>query len=406
MVEGMAVASVGGSQFETGANSHFALGNQSLGLIGEDSCIKPDVVSLPDGSFAVSWTRLDKSGVSPARIEICLIVMRDGAGLLLAAPLVIAPQPGVGYVIDPSFNATDSGGMVDLLDLEDGTVAAVYAHQTNRVIDPLNNDVWRDYDLRLVLVDWNLGPSDPNFTSVPIVFVGGIPFDNPGRHVPVGGQVLPDIVLDDNANLVLAYEEFWHDGHAGISGSNLGRIVVKRFAGFLSAAPLIEINVDYFTADPARAQRRPNLSASRFDSKNAVTLAWGHDEIWYSADKILTQEITYSGAASSARRLYWVNSNLFEDTLPTSVCGANATRFTMGTRSFHSFNALIVATSMPQRMIQLPTAVAFPLRPSAALLEVPNISGGIDQCLYTTYEGANTQNSADFLIHLIVRQVP
>ena len=405
MVEGMAIASIGSNQFETGANWHFALGNQSLGLIGDDSCIKPDVVSLPDGSFAVSWTRQDISHVNPARIEMCQIVMRDSAGVLLFAPQVIAPQPGVGFIIDPSFDATDSGGMVDLLDLEDGTIAAVYAHQTNRVIDPLSNDTWRDYDLRFVHVDLSLNPSDPNFASAPIALISGIPFDNPGRHAPVGCQVLPDIVLDDYSNLVLAYEEFWHDGHAGISGPNLGRIVVRRFSSFLSAAPLTEINANYFTRNSARAQRRPNLSSSRFDSKNVVTLAWGHDEIWYSADKILTREINYQGSTASIKNLYWANSNIFEDKLPTSVCGANSTRLTLATREYHSFNALIVATSVPQQMIQMPTAVAYPLRPSAALLEVPNGGGGINQCLYTTYEGADTQNTADFLIHLIVRQL-
>jgi hypothetical protein len=406
MVEGMAVANLNGGQFQTGSTSHFALGNQSLNLLGEDSCIKPDVVSLPDDSFVVSWTRLDRSGVSPARIEMCRIVMRDAAGALLPAPQVIAPQAGVGYVIDGNFNATDSGGMIDLMDLEDGTVAGVYAHQTNRVIDPVSGDTWRDYDLRIVRVDWNLNPSDPNFAAVPVALMSGIPFDNPGNRIPLGGQVLPDVVLDDNSHMVLAYEEFWLDGHGGIAGSNLGRIVVKRFSGFQTAAPMTEINTDFFTRDPARAQRRPNLSTSRFDTRNAVTLAWGHDEIWYRADKIITREITYQGTSSTVRNLYWANSVLWEDTLPTTACGANATRFTIATREFVNQSALIVARSIQQDMLQIPTSIAFPLRPASALWESPNTSGGIDQSLFTTYEGANTRNAADFLIHLVVHQVP
>lgn len=406
MVEGMAISSLGGNQFQASSTGHFALGNQSLNVLGEDSCIKPDVVALPDDSFIVSWTRLDHSGSFPARVEMCRIVMRDSLGALLPMTQVIAPQPGVGYVIDADFNAADSGGMIDLMDLEDGTVAGVYAHQTSRVIDPLSGDTWREYDLRLVRVDWNLDPSDPNFAALPVALMSGIPFDNPGNRVPLGGQVLPDVVLDDHFHMVLAYEEFWLNGHGGVTGANLGRIVVKRFSGFQSAAPMTEINTNFFTRDPARGQRRPNLSTSRFDTRNAITLAWGHDDLWYRTDKILTREITYQGSAASVRNLYWANSVLFEDTLPTTVCGANATRFTLATREYASQNALIVARSAQQDMLEIPTAVAYPLRPSVALLEMPTSGGGIDQCLYTTYEGADTRNAADFLIHLVVHQVP
>lgn len=406
MVEGMAISSLGGNQFQTGSTSHFSLGNQSLNVLGDDSCIKPDVVALPDDSFVVSWTRLDRSGVNPARVEMCRIVMRDSLGALLPNAQVIAPQPGVGYVIDADFNAADSGGMIDLMDLEDGTVAGVYAHQTSRVIDPISGDTWREYDLRLVRVDWTLDPSDPNFAAVPVALMSDIPFDNPGNRIPLGGQVLPDVVLDDNFHMVLAYEEFWLDGHGGVSGTNLGRIVVKRFSGFQSATPMTEINTNFFTRDPSRAQRRPNLSTSRFDTRNSVTLAWGHDDIWYLTDKIITRQITYQGTSATTRNLYWANSILFEDSLPTTICGANATRFTLATRAFVSQNALIVARSVQQDMLEIPTAVDFPLRVSAALLEFPNGSGGIDQCLYTTYEGANTRNAADFLIHLVVHQVP
>ncbi|MDP7062401.1 MAG: hypothetical protein QF489_05635 [Planctomycetota bacterium] len=403
MVEGMGIFALGNGQFQTGSTTHFALGNQSLNVLGEDSCIKPDVVALPDDSFVVCWPRLDKSGLNPARIEMCRVVMRDSAGAPLAIPQVIAPQSGVGYVIDDNFNATDSGGMVDLVNLEDGSVMAIYAHQTSRVIDSQTNTTWREYDLRMVRVDWNLDPSDPNFAHTPTPLVSQIPFDNPGSRPPIGGQILPDVVLDDNANIVLAYEEFWVNGHGGVCGSNLGRIVVKRFASFQSATPLMEMNNNYFTRDPSRGQRRPNLSTSRFDNQNSVSLTWGHEDIWY---KIISRQIQYQPSGTAVQNLYWNNSPLHEDTLPAVAHGANISRFTLATRAFPNSNALIVARSHQMDMLEIPTSVDYPLRPAVALLEEDNCAGGIDQFLYTAYEGANTENPNDFRIHLVIRRVP
>jgi hypothetical protein len=406
MVEGMGIFALGNGQFQTGSNAHFALGNQSLNVLGDDSCIKPDVVALADDSFIVSWSRLDKSGLNPARIEMCRIVMRDGGGSPLAAPLVISPQAGVGYVIDPDFNATDSGGMVDLVDLEDGTVGAVYAHQTSRIVDPLNSDTWREYDLRITRVDWNLDPSDPNFLTAPTAMVSNVAFDNPGAHPPRGGQVLPDVVLDDGGNMVLAYEEFWLNGHGGVSGSNLGKVVVKRIAGYQSATPMMEMNNDFFSRDPNRGQRRPNLSTSRFDNQNSVSLTWGQDEVWFLTDKIMSRQIQYQPTGSTVQNLYWNNSPTFEDALPVIVHGANISRFTLATRAYANSNALLVARSLQQDMIEIPTAVDYPLRPAAALMEEDDGAGGIDQYLFTTYEGANTENPIDFRVHLVIHRVP
>ncbi|MCP4094216.1 MAG: hypothetical protein GY747_12280 [Planctomycetes bacterium] len=406
MVEGMGIFAIGNGQFQTGSTAHFALGNQTLNVLGDDTCIKPDVVALSDDSFVVSWSRLDKSGQNPARIEMCRVIMRDGSGAALAAPQIIAPQAGVGYVIDANFDATDSGGMVDLVDLEDGSVAAIYAHQTSRVVDSQTSNTWREYDLRLTRIDWNLDPSDPNFAAAPIALVNDIAFDNPGNHVPRGGQILPDVVLDDNANIVVAYEEFWLNGHGGVSGSNLGRVVVKRFEGFQSATPLMEMNSNFFTRNPSRSQRRPNLSASRFDNQNSVSLTWGHDEIWFLADKIVSRQIHYQPSGAVVQNLYWKNHALYEDSLPAVAHGANISRFTLATRAFANSNALIVARSLQLDMIEIPTAVDFPLRPATALLEEDNGSGGIDQFLFTTYEGANTENPIDFSIHLVIHRVP
>lgn len=406
MVEGMGIFALGNGQFQTGSTAHFALGNQSLNVLGDDSCIKPDVVALPDDSFIVCWPRLDKSGVNPARIEMCRVVMRDGAGARLAAPLVIAPQAGVGFVIDADFEANDSGGMVDLVNLEDGTVAAVYAHQTSRVVDPLNSDTWREYDLRITRVDWNLDPSDPSFITPPTAMVSDIAFDNPGGHPPRGGQVLPDVVLDDSANIVLAYEEFWLNGHDGVSGTNLGHIVVKRFAGYQAATPMVEMNSNNFTRDPLRAQRRPNLSTSRFDNQNSVSLTWGQDEVWFLTDKIVSRQIQYQPSGVAVQNLYWQNNPSYEDALPTIVHGANISRFTLATREYPNKNVLLVARSLEVDMLEIPTPVDYPLRPSATLREKDDGAGGIDQFLYVTYEGADTENPIDFRVHVKIHRVP
>lgn len=404
LVEGMAIQHQGGGQFQTGTGNHFALGNQGLAIFGQDSCIKPDVVAMPDGNFVVAWSRLDKTEQQLDRIEMCRIVMRDANGNLLPTAVVESAQAGEGFVIDPAFDGHDSGGMVDLVNLEDGTVAAVYAHQTSNSSDAQGN-TWRDYDLRLTRVDWTVDPSDPNFISPPVVLQSNVPFDNPWNQVPRGGQVLPDVVLDDYGNLVVAHEEFWMDGHGGVSGSNLGRIVVRRVSGFGSAAPLTEINFAEFTHDPLRAQRRPNLSTSRSDSRNSVSLTWGHDDVWFLTDLILSQELIFNGTSLTTRNLYWPNSPLFTDDLPTIVHGANSLRATIGTRQVSGGSILLAGRALQQDTVTIPTTVNYALRPAAALRELV-LPHGTYQALYTTYEGADVNDPHQFDVHLVIHRVP
>lgn len=406
MVEGMLVKYIGNDEWQGGSNDHHVLGDMSLHLISNDeSCSKPDVVAMPDGSFCVAWHRIDRSGVAASRLEVARIHVRDSQGVLLSTPLLDRQAVGIGFTADSAIISGFAGIMVDLVDLEDGSVGAVYAHETSNLPQP-NGDVYREYDLRITRIDWNVAPGAPGFVSPPVNLVTSLPIDNTSAYPLNGGQVLPDVVLDDNLDLIVAYEQYWLDGHGGVSGQTLGEIVVKRFAGFGAANPFQVLDTDKFTNHIRRHQRRPNLATSKLDANNSVSVSWIDDEvaIWKS-NSLHSRNIMYTNpGASTVADLFWENSVFHEDTHATIVHGPQQQRYTLGVRFFSSSVKILLGRSKERDMHELPTAVNTAKRPAAQLVEFPAGSGQFK--LFMTYEGSDTGNPRDYLVHLVIFKAP
>ncbi|MHC4838908.1 MAG: hypothetical protein ACYTF3_12080, partial [Planctomycetota bacterium] len=127
VVEGALITYEAGT-FTSGQGTKWVLGDATLGIMGAngDTCTKPDVIAMPDDTFIVAWHRSERGGNTIARIEACRVTVRDGNGDLLPTPIVDEAQPGEGYVIDANIEKGDAGVMVDLVALDQDTVAAVY----------------------------------------------------------------------------------------------------------------------------------------------------------------------------------------------------------------------------------------------------------------------------------------
>lgn len=406
MVEGMSVPYLGNDTWQGSALGHQIHGDMSLQLLSTDeTCSKPDVVALPDGSFCLAWHRIDRSGVVPARLEVARVHVRDSAGVLHASPVIEQSSLGEGYVADGLVTSGFAGMMVDLVNLEDGSVGAVYAHELSSVVDPVTGDTYREYELRFTRIDWNVGPGAPGFASTPVVLVPNLPIDNDVRYPLNGGQVLPDVVLDDYGNLIVAYEEFWHDGHGGVQGTDNGRIVVNRYSGYLTSNPLI-VNSHTFTNNFRRHQRRPMLATSRLDTKNSVSLTWIDDEfVPWKNNTIHSREITYPlSGQPSVQPLHWDNSVFHEDTHATVAHGPNQQRYTFGVRFFFSSVKILVGRSLQADMREYPTTINTAKRPAVELVEFPAGSGQFK--LFSTYEGSDSGNPQDFEIRFQILRVP
>ncbi len=410
VVEGALISYEAGT-FTSGQGTKWVLGDATLGIMGPngDTCTKPDVIAMPDDTFIVAWHRSERGGSTIARMEASRITVRDANGDLLPTPIVDEAQPGEGFVIDANIEKGDAGVMVDLVALDQDTVAAVYVHQASSSVDPVSGDTYRDYDLRITRMDWNLGPGSPSFLFGPTTLQPNIPLDSTPTHPFNGGQVLPDVVLDDLGDLVVAYEQFRLDGHGGVPSSNEGHVVVRRFIGYGKPNELTQTHSDFFTNFINRHQRRPNLATSRDDARNTVSLTWMEDEVtFWRSNAIFGLELDYGPGTGppTTRPLFWPNENGREDTLPVVVHGTDKLRFILGVRGFSSGDRLLLSRTKEADIFQLPTAIKWPWRPAAALVESTNMAGVTSKLLLVTYEGSESGNPTDYRIHFQAYLLP
>ncbi len=270
-VEAVFVPRTGAGRWRIPAASQVRLlGDPALDLLGTtDRCDKPDVVAVGE-DFLVVWPRTQVNHPElPARLE--LAVVRVGAGGVIT---VDAPQPGEGWLADPSFLAGEAGAMPDLawtaVDpaqpgvARPGAAVVVYARREYK-----NGNV-ENFDLVATAID--AAGSPPTFNS-PALLAQHIPVDTTNGYPGIGGgRVLPDVVQDDAGGLVVAYESFALAMRG--TATDEGRIHVRRFEA-LPGGGFTETGALELQAGAAdQRHRRPNLMSSWFDGSDTVGIAW------------------------------------------------------------------------------------------------------------------------------------
>ena len=352
-VEGSLIARTQPQEWQTNKNDfHFLLGDPSVGVYtavdpsNRDTCNKPDVCALGDGSFVIVWPRHNRySTAADSRLEAARVVCRDSAGNLIKntsgqfAPVLHTLNPGEGYPIGlPIIDKGEAGVMPDTVALAANPTACAVAYANHKRTVITGQETFQDYNIDIARINW----SQTGAPSVqgPSTLVADIPWDLHDTINPnMGGQILPDLVEDDENNLVLAYEEYRIDGHPDqitgfpvINGISFNGIInVKRFTGFASSTPLSEMNHDSFKGvrrpsdGSSFPQRRPNLATSHSDRFNTVSLAWV-DQL---NDQLMEPGVGYwqieylQNGSSSLTDLNWANAPAREDAMPVPIHGSN-----------------------------------------------------------------------------------
>ena len=329
---------------------HYLLGDPEVGVytaidpINRDTCNKPDVCAMADGSFVITWPRHNRySTAADSRLETARVECRDSIGELIRnatddlSPILHTLAPGVGYPVGlPLIDKGEAGIMPDMVALASNPSACAVAYANHKRTVIQGHNTFQDYDIDIARLNWTQ-PGAPTIQG-PITLEGDIPWDlHDALNPSIGGQILPDIVEDDDRNLVIAYEEYRFDGHPDpLTGVPVfvgiefkGVINVKRFSGFAANPPLSELNHNEFKGvrrpsdGSSFPQRRPNLSTSQDDRFNTVSLAW----IDKLNEKLMEpgvgyQQIEYHPNGSTTTIDFnWSNAPAREDSMPVPIHG-------------------------------------------------------------------------------------
>ncbi len=271
----------------------------------------------------------------------------------------------------------------------------------------------RIYAVRTAEIDWSKAAGSHSWLEGPWILGSGIGTDNRYSEPLRGGQVLPDVLFDDDGFLVVAWEEYWLAEHPGRSGGDGGDIRMRRFEKPRpNRAPVKIDDLVLLGTQAARPQRRPMMSSTELDGENRVLIAWNEDLAAGSADQIRFQSVVFNrnGAPgySGPTAGYWVASTLNEEALPRPLLTSRSS-ICFATRDLGNRKDLEAGFEMPalamQRMLAVPISRSFPNRPAMDILEVPRQGGGpLFQTIVITYEGANTRDQDTFKIHLWITE--
>ena len=400
-VEGVFIPRVGQQGWDTPTISDVVvLGDPSLGVLGaSETCRKPDVVAVGN-NFVVTWPR-NIPGGGMGQIEAAHIV-RGANGTFT----VDSEAPGRGYVVDPNVLSGDAGMMPDLVELTraDDLAGVVYVHETLNTGGP-NAD--REYDIRFALIDFGVSP--PNITG-PTNAVSGLPMDDGPTGPPGGGLVLPDIVEDDFGRLVLAYETY-----SEFIGTYNATIEVKRYSEI--SGLLLELDGYTFTSfgthndpvDPANRLRRPNLSSSRNDVKNAVSITWMEIEAVQAGDvQSWHYDLNFQGGAASGPVVVvnlGFDNNQRRTQHPVPVT-ADQMRLALAVHNLPAQD--VVAASAPIQfngLKEMPTTFTLePVRPAADVWELQPSGERGRRIIPVCYEAVPTLGTVS-VIYLVVHRV-
>ncbi len=336
------------------------IGEPGVAPSGEtERCHKPDVVSLGH-DFVVFFPRI-LNGPQNAELEAVHIVVDQ-----LGNAFVDAPTPGHGYVVDHDFYPGESGGMPDGVRLayqstnpqvaREGLAAVFYAHISRSSGDE------RDFDLRCATIDFR---QSPPLVQGPIVAADQLPVDFTGGY-PGGGMLLPDVVEDDIGNLVVAWEEFANASRGAVT--DVGKLVITSFKKKATGL-IVNGRLEISGSDLGDRQRRPNLSSSRADSKNTISIAWIDCEADGSDPRTEYGLLSFTSSAINFQSANYPNWPNAEERRPTCIQGE---KLFYGVSEFVDANTskmIALDATNGSRIIDIPLDNWLPIRPALDLLE-------------------------------------
>ena len=372
--------------------------------VGNDSCSKPDVESLGDGSFLVVWARHDLSGDQLSRIEVCKIITRNIYGSLLPQVQIITPRTGEGFVLDDTSKSGDAGFMPDIASYKGNSATkaiVVFAHEKSTFSSLTNT--FRDYDLLGKKIQWPRGSSSPNLGPL-VTLETNITFDNVNTSPYAGGLVLPDAVIDDAGALTIAYESYLISPHWLHFGPPKGSIQLRRY----SQADLSLLDEVEFTGHGVeRHQRRPMVATSNKDADNMLILGWNEVDASNSVvprshfRAITFNEIT--SGYSAPQVIPWDESFGNRDDLATVAMSAQAslimTSRTLPNRK--SLNGAFKSNQQPATTRDFAPQSDHPWRPAMAIHDLPDSRS----ICYISFEGPSNNNPSLDKIHLTIQRL-
>ncbi|TAH39566.1 MAG: hypothetical protein EYC70_01910 [Planctomycetota bacterium] len=365
------------------------LGDPMAGVFGAaaESCRKPDVQAVGHDFFVV-WPR-SSADRSSCRLELVRVRVLGGTAE------VDAPQPGRGYLVDGTLDADSAGAMPDLVEsplLPQG-VAVVYAD------DELQAPPLREFDLRVAVADF---ASLPPVLHGPFLLVDDLPCDDGLRGgEPAGGKVLPDVVLDDMGNLVVAWEEYARAGHGG-AASDRGSIQVRWFSDPVLDVPQPLATLRLGGRAVSDRPRRPNLASSRLDADDTVALAYMSAADGSSLADVNWCSLARDGALGSSLDLGYPCTGPVTEALPVPVQGASL----QACLAIASEAGQVRLQGFPRgRGLQTLPTVPQPWRPAADLLEPGPADLGGRTVIPISYE-APSPTAGALRIFLVIRLAP
>jgi hypothetical protein len=378
------------------------LGDPTLNIfgVGNDSCSKPDVESMGDGSFLVVWSRHDLSGDQPSRVEACKISTRHIYGGLMPQVQILTTRTGEGILIDDTSNYGEAGFMPDIASYKGAGVSkaiVVFAHEQS--VYTSSTKTFRDYDLVGKKIHWPLGSSSPTLWPL-VTLETNIPVDNVNTSPYSGGLVLPDAVIDDAGALTIAYESYLISPHQWHFGPPRGSIQLRRYSTDLS--PLDEIEFNGHGLD--RHQRRPMIATSDKDATNMLILGWNDLDANNDGNhRAHFRAITFQENSVSNFVVPWDESFGGKDDM-ANVAMSGQSRLIMTTRTLpnrKSLNGAFKSTHLPTITKDFAPNSDRPWRPAMSIHDLPN-SRSIS---YLSFEGPATSDPSISRIHLTIQRL-
>ncbi len=381
LVEAIVYRRQGEGRWVTFPGDHFVLGDPSLGVYGpgRDTCIKPAVCALGDGSFVAVWPRFDRFTLD-GRLEAQRIVVPHSFGSAIP-PLRRLASP---VVLDEALRPGDGGSMPGITAVADTEALVAYTHEVHRT--PLaTGEVLRDYALRLQRMDWSRAPGDPEFRKESLQLPDLVAADDAPDVPAEGGLVLPEVAVDEPGHVFLAFEEFRASGRTG-SAHDAAVVLVSLLQ--TGSTLTVEDVLRFRGSDARRRQRRPQLSVLRGDGVERALLAWGDRAgpgLIHNRARWRRIELTPQGPVVTP--LGWSPAPGSEDFHPFPVL-LPAMELLLASRAFPLTRRLLIGDSAHGTLSELWTHPPYVLRPSAALLLPETWTTRPQRLLAVSYEGS------------------